>query len=130
MDATPSLQGLRLMLVEDETLVAMMLEGMLDDFGCVVTEVAGTLPRALAITDHPSITFDGAILDVNLGGDKVYPVATRLAELGVPFIFSTGYGPAGLAADFAHVPTLTKPYLPHELENLLKSVMVDAQGRC
>src|ERR1700757_2183399 len=123
-----SLNGLRLLVVEDETLVAMMLEVMLDAMGCVVVGVAGTLSRGLALADNESVPLDGAILDVNLGGEKVYPVAARLAEREGPFIFCTGYGLAGLAADFAHVPTLAKPYQARDLEVLLSSVLVNGKG--
>lgn len=120
MMSTPAcLNGLRLLVVEDETLVAMMLEVMLDSMGCVVVGVAGTLSKGLALASDEAVPLDGAILDVNLGGETVYPVAERLAARDVPFIFCTGYGLAGLAADFAHVPTLAKPYQAEDLGNLL-----------
>lgn len=123
-----SLNGLRLLVVEDETLVAMMLELMLDGFGCDVVGVAGTLSRGLALAGNEGLPIDGAILDVNLGGEAVYPVAERLAERGVPFIFCTGYGLAGLAEDFAHVPTLAKPYQADDLQKLLMSVLVEGRS--
>lgn len=128
MMAPTSLNGLRLLVVEDETLVAMMLEMMLDGFGCDVVGVAGTLTRGLALASDEGLFIDGAILDVNLGGEKVYPVAERLARRGVPFIFCTGYGMAGLSDAFAHVPTLAKPYEAGDLENLLRSVMISGVG--
>jgi CheY-like chemotaxis protein len=123
MNQAASLHGLRLLVVEDETMVALMLEDMLDEFGCVVVDVAGTLSRGMAIVADEPLSFDGAILDVNLGGERVYPVATRLAERGVPFIFCTGYGRHGLDTDFAHVPTLAKPYMPEDLQKILVTVM-------
>src|SRR5882757_8747716 len=107
-----SLSGIRLLVVEDETMIALMLEDMLDDFGCIVVDVAGTLARGLALVANEALSLDGAVLDVNLGGEKVYPIAERLATRGVPFIFCTGYGSTGLPPDFAHVPTLAKPYQP------------------
>jgi CheY-like chemotaxis protein len=127
--AAAPLQGLRLLVVEDETMVAMMLEMMLDTFGCIVTNIAGTLPRALAFAQDESIALDGAILDVNLGGEKVYPVADCLAARGVPFVFCTGYGPAGLESKFAKAPTLAKPYQPDDLEALLVSAMINPDRR-
>jgi CheY-like chemotaxis protein len=127
MTQVASLSGLRLLVVEDEAMIAMMLEDMLDAFGCVVVDVAGTLAKGLALVANESLSLDGAILDVNLGGETVYPVAERLAARGVPFIFCTGYGLAGLAANFAHVPTLAKPYMREELENLLVSVMASTR---
>jgi CheY-like chemotaxis protein len=106
-------------------MIAMMLEDMLDTFGCTVVDIAGTLSRGLDLASNLALGFDGAILDVNLGGETVYPIAERLAARGVPFIFCTGYGLAGLAAKFAHVPTLAKPYLREELERLLVTVLVE-----
>jgi CheY-like chemotaxis protein len=126
MASAAALNGLRLLVVEDETLVAMMLEVMLDTFGCVVTGVAGTLARGLAFAGNETVSLDGAILDVNLGGEQVYPVAEKLAERGVPFIFCTGYGTAGLMSEFAHVPTLAKPYQAEDLQGLLLKVWGDA----
>jgi CheY-like chemotaxis protein len=123
MSRTELLSGLRLLVVEDETMIALMLEDMLDAFGCVVVDVAGTLSRGLDLAANESLDLDGAILDVNLGGEKVYPVAERLEARGVPFIFCTGYGKAGLAPGFAHIPTLTKPYMREELEVKLVSVL-------
>jgi len=122
-----SLSGLRLLVVEDEAMIALMIEDMLDMFGCVVVDVAGTLARGLAIASDEQLSIDGAILDINLGGEQVYPVAERLRKRGVPFIFCTGYGRAGLAPSFAHVPTLAKPYQAEDLEHMLVAVMGDAR---
>lgn len=124
MNQVASLNGLRILVVEDEAMIAMMLEDMLDGFGCVVVDVAGTLSKGMDLVANEALNLDGAILDVNLGGEVVYPVAERLAARGVPFIFCTGYGLAGLASNFAHVPTLAKPYMREELETLLMAVMV------
>lgn len=122
---TTALTGLRLLIVEDEAMVAMMVEDMLADLGCVVVDVAGTLARGLALVADRALALDGAILDVNLGGDKVYPVAAALTARGIPFIFATGYGIAGIAEDFAHVPALAKPYE----SRALAKVLTDALGR-
>lgn len=123
MTQVASLNGLRLLVVEDEAMIAMMLEDMLDTFGCVVVDVAGTLSKGLDLVANTTLDLDGAILDVNLGGEPVYPVAEQLAARGVPFIFCTGYGIKGLASNFAHVPTLAKPYMREELQDLLVAVM-------
>lgn len=118
-----SLAGARLLVVEDETLVAMMVEDMLSDLGCVVVNVAGSVSTGLAMLADPKLALDGAILDVNLGGEKVYPVADALAAKGVPFMFATGYGIGGIAQSYAHLPALAKPYEPHSLERALASVL-------
>jgi CheY-like chemotaxis protein len=122
MTRSAPLTGLRLLVVEDEAMVAMMLETMLEDLGCVVVEVAGSVARGLAFVEA-SQDLDAAVLDVNLGGEKVYPVAEQLAARGVPFIFSSGYGLAGIAEGFARIPTLAKPYDPRALETALVSVI-------
>ncbi|HEY1750603.1 MAG TPA: response regulator [Caulobacteraceae bacterium] len=119
------LTGLRLLVVEDEALVAMELEDMLDELGCVVVDVAGTVSRGVALAGDRGVPLDGAILDVNLGGEKVYPVAERLAQRGVPFVFCTGYGLDGIARHFSHVPTLSKPYSQRQLHDLLVSGLFD-----
>jgi len=119
---TASLTGARLLLVEDEAIVAMMIEAM-TDLGCVVVDVAGTLSHGLALAETTAGNLDAAVLDVNLGGEKVYPVAERLMACGVPFVFSTGYGLAGISPDFAGVPALAKPYTPYALEKALLSVL-------
>ena len=123
MSDTPSLAGLRLLVVEDEAMVAMMVEDMLMELGCVVVDVAGTVSRGLALVADEALALDGAILDVNLGGEKVYPVAAALAARRVPFVFCTGYGVAGIAPDFIHVPVLSKPYERRVLETLLLTTM-------
>ncbi len=123
-----SLTGLRLLLVEDEAMVAMAIEAMLEDLGCVVVDVAGTVSRGVALAEDEGLALDGAVLDVNLGDGKVYPVAARLAARGLPFIFSTGYGLAGICPDFASTPTLAKPYGPRALEDMLKAVLTSAEG--
>ena len=123
-----SLVGLRLLVVEDEALVAMALEDMLDALGCVVVDVASTLHRGLSIACNETVRLDAAVLDINLGGEQVYPVAERLRTRGVPFVFSTGYGLNGRAPSFAQTPTLNKPYEQEDLEEMLVSILA-APGR-
>ena len=121
-----SLTGARLLVVEDETLVAIMVEDMLSDLGCVVVNVAGSVSTGLAFVADPSLALDGAILDVNLGGEKVYPVADALTAKGVPFMFATGYGISGIAESYSHLPALAKPYEPQLLERVLALVLQQA----
>src|SRR3546814_9846381 len=84
-----SLAGLRILVVEDELLVALELEMMLIGLGCDVVGPASRLEKAMQLAAAEAI--DGAILDVNLRGRPVYPVATALKARGIPFLFSTGY---------------------------------------
>lgn len=117
------LLGKRILIVEDEAMVAMMVEDMLDDAGCVVVGVAGTLQTALRRAGDETLAMDGAVLDVNLGGEKVFPVADVLAARGVPFVFATGYGKAGVEERFGHVSVLSKPYESDALEAALMSAL-------
>ncbi len=102
------LQGLRLLIVEDEAIIAMMLEDMLDDLGCAV--VASLRSVAAALDGIKQMEFDGAILDVNLRGERADPIADALAARGVPFIFATGYGEVGISDRFKGVVVLQKPF--------------------
>jgi CheY-like chemotaxis protein len=105
-----ALDGLRLLVVEDETLVAMLLEDMLTDLGCVVVGLAGTVTQGVAIARSADLALDAAVLDVNIGGERVFPVADALMARHVPFVFVTGYGAGGLDVRYAGRPTLAKPF--------------------
>ncbi|EWY35803.1 hypothetical protein N825_34265 [Skermanella stibiiresistens SB22] len=102
------LTAIRVLVVEDEALVAMALTGMLEGFGCLVVGPVGRVHRALDLIATTRI--DAAVLDVNLAGDKVFPVAEELTRRGVPIVFATGYGTAGLDGAFPDVRVLQKPY--------------------
>lgn len=117
-----TMSGLRILLVEDEALVAMMIEDMLQGMGCTVVGIAGSVTEGLAFAADTDLELDGAVLDVNLGGEKVFPVAQRLKTRGVPFIFSTGYGAAGIVEEFALTPILAKPYGSAALQDMLVSL--------
>ena len=86
------LSGRRVLVVEDEMMILMMIEDMLADLGCESVTAAATVDQALALIDAQ--TFDAAMLDMNLNGNKSYAVADALAARGVPFVFSTGYSVA------------------------------------
>jgi CheY-like chemotaxis protein len=112
----------RVLVVEDEMLIAMMIEDMLLDFGYQVLGPAMHLSAALNLAEAERI--DVAVLDVNLGREeRSYPVAKRLRERGIPFIFITGYGNAGLAEEFRDVTTLHKPIEPEELARTLDGIL-------
>ena len=102
-----SLAGLRILMVEDEPIIAMALEELLEDEGARPT-VAGSLEQANEALAGQE--FDAAILDINIHGQKSYPVARVLMERGVPFVFASGYGDTLNPDEFAQVPAVTKPY--------------------
>jgi CheY-like chemotaxis protein len=112
------LQGLRILIVEDDRLVAMALEDLLTDIGCEVVGPAFTLPDAVQLASESAI--QGAILDVNLAGEKVYPVADILNARNCPFVFVTGYGTAGLREADRSRPVLQKPYRPARLVDIVR----------
>jgi DNA-binding response OmpR family regulator len=120
-----SLAGARVLIVEDEMLIAMDLEDMLTELGAVVVDTAMRLDAALELATAAEI--DLAVLDVNIHGGRSYPVAETLLRRGVPFIFATGYGHAEGVDQYSEVVTLAKPYRPDELAAALTRVL-DAQG--
>lgn len=113
----PQLDGMRVLVVEDEPLVAMLLEDMLSDLGCTVVGVAGSLDEAVAHATGAEL--DVAILDVNLGAQSSAPVAAALSGRGVPFVFATGYGESGVPEAFRGRPALQKPYGMQDVARLL-----------
>ncbi len=104
----------KVLLVEDEAPVAMMMAGSLRELGFAVLGPFARVAEAAAAARRDEV--ERAVLDVNLGGEFVYPVADVLAERGVPFIFVTGYGPDRIDGRFASVPVLQKPVQQHDLE--------------
>jgi len=115
------LDGLRVLVVEDEALIAMLIEDTLADLGCLVVGVAPTLEEALQRIS--SLTFDAAILDVNLNGDDSYPAAMDLARRRIPFVFSTGYGAVAIPEPLKGVPFVVKPFEASDLERVLTAVL-------
>jgi CheY-like chemotaxis protein len=105
---------LRVLIVEDEMLVAMNIEDMLLELGHEVAGIASRLEPALALARDGA--FDVAMLDVNLAGDRSFPVADLLIARGVPFLFATGYGLGGIDEKYRDRPVLQKPFRAAELE--------------
>jgi CheY-like chemotaxis protein len=110
----------RMLVVEDEILVAMMIEDALASMGIEIAGVVGTLEEALSRAAEGG--FDCALLDVHLRGRDIYPVADVLAEKGVPFIFATGYGQRMLPEKYRTRPVLQKPFVGAELERILATL--------
>ena len=117
------LNGKRVLLVEDEALVAMLVEDMLADEGCDVAATASRVGEALALAMDPGLQIDMAILDVNLAGEPVFAVAEALARRGVPFAFATGYGAGGLPEVWRGRPTLQKPFTAADIHAVLAQIL-------
>ena len=111
---------LRIFIVEDEALVAMLMEDILMDLGHEVSAIAARLHQACDIARTGA--FDLAILDVNLDGKPSYPIAEALRERRIPFAFATGYGGMGLEQAFADVPALAKPYVTEDVRRLIATL--------
>ena len=116
-----ALLGRRVLLIEDEPLVALDLSYELEDVGAEVVAVARTLRDALVAAEQQSI--DLALLDGNLGGEKVDGVAAILTRRGIPFCFVSGYGPEHLPAEFQTVPVVQKPVDPQKLRHVLQQII-------
>ena len=119
MTTETRVKPMRVLVVEDEGLVAIMLEDLLEDLGC---EIAGSFGAVDAALDWIGAggSADLALLDVNLAGETVFPVAEALKARGVPFVFATGYG-ADHDPRFKDTPLLGKPFRQERLEALLRS---------
>jgi CheY-like chemotaxis protein len=114
MEAVLELEGRRVLIAEDDAMISMMIEDMLTDLGCLVVGPAHTLEAAMGLAATGS-AIDVALLDVNLAGKSVFPVADVLRARGVPMVFCTGYGDAGLRPDDRATPMLLKPYREEQL---------------
>jgi len=110
---TTALEGVRVLIVEDEFLVASLIEDVLESAGCVVSGPIPRVAEALDAVDHES--YDAAVLDVNLAGDRIDPVAEALSRRNIPFMFVTGYNTSALPGKFAGRPRLCKPFKMREL---------------
>ena len=117
--------GLKVLIVEDEALVSMLLEDMLSDLGCEIVGPIMRLGEALAMVKDQSQTIDLAILDVNLAGERSFPVAEALERRGCLFILATGYDDAGIDERWRARPMLRKPFLPHQLELALHEALAN-----
>lgn len=116
--AISALAGLRVLVVEDEYMVADYISMMLEDFGCAVVGPVGTIDEALAAVNDGGL--DGALLDANLSGDSSAPIAVALTAASVPFIVASGYGALQLADEALNcAPRISKPFSETELKTTL-----------
>ena len=104
------LRGLRLLVVEDDYLVAQVLINFLEDAGAVIVGPIGWVDEALALIAEGTNRFDGAVLDINLHGSKSYPIADALTARSIRFVFATGYGADALDEPYRHCPQREKPF--------------------
>jgi CheY-like chemotaxis protein len=116
--------GLRLLMAEDEMVLAMSLEDLLHLLDCQVVK-APSVRQALALVEKEP--FDGALLDLKLSSERVYPVADALDQRGIPYIFMTGYGVDIIHADYRSRPAIQKPFTLEALEHAMTTEFV--QGR-
>ena len=116
----PAAAKRRILVVEDEMLIGMLLEDMLTDLGHEVAAVVPRLKDALAAVERE--TYDMAVLDVHLHGESAFPVAEALIAKGVPFVFATGYGERGLPENYRGRPVLQKPFAKDDLERVLQTL--------
>lgn len=118
---TGILDGRRVLLVEDELLIAQMLRCMLEDFGCIVVGPAARINEALDLIDAEPV--EAAVLDICLNRQLSYPVADELRIRGVPFLFSTGYQRERVRPEYESCRILQKPYRALELERELTALL-------
>lgn len=118
---TAGLPGQRILVVEDEAMIAMLLEDFLEELGCVVVGPFGSVDHALASLEDQAI--DAAIFDVNLRGERSYPIADWLASRDLPFLFITGYGQSGLDPGYRDRQVLQKPFTSDSLRQALQTLL-------
>src|SRR3981189_3625688 len=111
----------RILVVEDELMIRMLLEDMLGELGYTIAAEAARLDEALDAAKNGQ--FDLAILDVNLNGQTIAPVAEALAARGTPFVFATGYGERGLPEPYRDRPMLKKPFQMDGLKEMLQNAL-------
>lgn len=116
----------QILVVEDEFLIAIHVADIMADLGFGVIGPVGDISQALALVAEKVL--DGAILDVNLSGQLVFPVAAALSARGVPFILTSGYDATGLPVEWQDRPTLRKPVVERDLSRLAQSVFI--AGEC
>ena len=116
-----SIEGCRIFVVEDELVITMLLQDMFEELRCEVVSLASRFQDAL--DKASTLAFEVAILDVNLNGQRTFPIAEVLTQRGLPFIFATGYGAAAVPAAFHAAPVLQKPFRIADLERAVRAAL-------
>ena len=125
MSPDSPISGRKVLIVEDEMIVAWLLEDMLAELGCAVVGPAASVKQAMAMIDAAPI--EVAVLDVNLNGEMSYPVADALTARGVPFVFVTGYDKNRMLDGYRALPVLQKPFHRSELTDTLAQLLASAE---
>ncbi len=121
------IEDLHILVVEDEAIIAMLIEDTLLDIGCKSVEVASSIEKALEALKAKKPDF--AILDLNLHGSRSYPIADSLQRAGRPFVFLSGYGAKGLDGNYQDADVLQKPFQQIDLEKALqRALLLDANA--
>jgi CheY-like chemotaxis protein len=126
MPSKASAASRRVLVVEDELMIRMLLEGMLTDLGHTVAAEAGEIGEAIKLAKEAK--FDVAILDVNLNDKPITPVVEVLMKRGVPFVFASGYGQRGVPEVYRKNPTLQKPFQAEALAQALDAALAKPVG--
>ena len=116
---------LRVLLVEDEGGVALLLEAMLEELGCEIANSVARVARAFEAVEAGA--FDLAVLDVNVGGETSFDLARLLIERRTPIVFSTGYGASGLPEDLRSLPVLSKPFSLEGLRSAIREALMPSR---
>jgi CheY-like chemotaxis protein len=115
-----------MLVVEDEALISLLIESMLRDLGCETVACAHSVQHALTLLDRTKTPIDAAVLDINLGGNLVFPVAAALDDRDIPFAFLTGYGAVGVPERFKDATVVQKPFTERDLANVMDTL----KGQC
>jgi two-component SAPR family response regulator len=126
MDQPKDLTGLRVLVLEDEALLSMLLEDVLGELGCALVGPYSHTDAALTFLRANPSAVDFGILDVNVAGQRSDPVAMEFDRLGLPFVFSTGYDESALDQRWRSRPCLRKPFRPTDLERILRELFTSA----
>ena len=123
-EPAPDLTGVRILVVEDEAPIALQLEDVLSELGAIVVGPASRLNQALKLLEDEPV--DAAVLDLNIAGDLVYPVADALEAKGLPYVFATGYGISGLAEPYRNRVVVQKPFSRRQLLWAVQKILQEA----
>lgn len=128
MEGQHALTGQRIFIVEDEALVAMMMEAMIEELGAVVVGTEARIPEALNFVAQRHGDIDVAVLDLNLGGSRSYDIAQAISGHGIPIVFSTGYDDGTIEDAWRNHPLLSKPFQLAELQGALARALGTRQA--